>query len=161
MSVSLESRSASVDYSKGYVYYKQTINANSGLTEQILLQDFNKNKEYVIKDNNCTTLNHTTSVELACIPLGYKILSRSYVGTGMTKVNATLYKYMDITGTRFFFKVVDDGCIPLMTDTESPNWIGEGSKKTTVTYMGITKGIHDPTVFNVPTICVSIAVMIK
>lgn len=58
------------------------------------------------------------------ISVGYKILSRSYVGTGMTKLNATLYKYMDITGTRFYFKVVDGGCIPLMTDTTSPNWLG-------------------------------------
>ncbi|CAC5369743.1 unnamed protein product [Mytilus coruscus] len=86
------------------------------------------NKEYVIKNNKCTTLNYTTSVELACIPMGFKILSRSYVGSGMTKLNATLYKYMDITGTRFYFEVVDDGCIPLMTDTASPNWLGEGSK---------------------------------
>ncbi|XP_052067340.1 uncharacterized protein LOC127706722 [Mytilus californianus] len=148
-----ESSSLSVDYNKGFAYYNQTTDTNSGQTKQIILQDFNKNKEYVIQNNKCTTLNYTTSVELACIPMGSKILSRSYVGAGMTKLNATLYKYMDITGTRFYFEVVDDGCIPLMTDTASPNWLGEGSKKTTVTYMGISKGIQNPSVFNVPAIC--------
>lgn len=76
-----------------------------------------------------------------------KVLS-SFFGAGNNKMNIEIYNYMDI-GKETSLTVTKGSCIPLMTYTKGQNYVLDKN------YFGITLGIRNMTVFDVPKACVN------
>lgn len=126
-----------------------TIVENYPPTITVELKDYAAGKQYEVKNGVCNKGPLTTTFPDQCTPAN-ATYSPIVMGTGPHAVKGRIYNYM-YSGINMTFIVTED-CVPL---TEMLNghsvasveyWIALG-------YTGLTTGIKDPSVFNVPASC--------
>ncbi|XP_063431475.1 ependymin-related protein 1-like [Mytilus trossulus] len=140
----------SVDTDRRMVYVAQSMVIDGANVMQKVLQNYNTATQYITKNGNCEKMG-VTSVEPGCIPQNATAVLKSYMGAGSSKIMTTVYKY-DTGMSTSYITMADDGCIPMAYEAAGQNADG-GGYQMTVEFFGITPGIADTSVFNVPAQC--------
>ncbi|KAL3876401.1 hypothetical protein ACJMK2_034250 [Sinanodonta woodiana] len=114
------------------------------------IQDYDKGTEYDIIDNKCTTKS-LGPWKSRCIPDDAQVVQNTYVGAGSEKVAVKTYLYME-DGLQVYSTVTARDCVPIMSVQSGVT--SKGVSTVTVSeFSGITQGVKDPSVFNIPAIC--------
>ena len=77
-----------------------------------------------------------------------KMVLSSFFGAGNNKMNIEIYNYMNM-GKETSLTVTKGSCIPLTTYQKGQNYV------LSINYFGITLGIRNMTVFDVPKACMN------
>ncbi|KAL3862071.1 hypothetical protein ACJMK2_008066 [Sinanodonta woodiana] len=118
-----------------------------------IIKDNNKMIGYNIMNGKCTKKTLVRK-ELDCIPENATLVRSTYLGAGPETLAVKVYRFMD-GDTEVYSTVTSSGCIPLdhvltgiHPDTKA-EFIGVEQVS------GITVGVKDPSVFDIPSICPS------
>ncbi|KAL3876400.1 hypothetical protein ACJMK2_034249 [Sinanodonta woodiana] len=114
------------------------------------IQDYMKGTEYDIVNGKCTTKS-IGPWKSRCIPDDAQIVQNTYIGAGSEKVAVKTYLYME-DGLQVYSTVTARDCVPIMSVQSGVTSKGV-STVTASEFSGITKGVKDPSIFNIPAIC--------
>lgn len=118
---------------------------NGTLVKEQILHDFNAMKQYVVKDGKCSVTEIGGGM-VVCIPPEAKLFMSTYYGIGNNKVDIDVYM---VTNGSYAtaISVTKNECAPMTQRRESKAGI------TDVEFRGVTLGIKDMSVFDVPKAC--------
>ncbi|KAK3612477.1 hypothetical protein CHS0354_032093 [Potamilus streckersoni] len=116
------------------------------------IQDYNEGTEFKIADGYCTKKQKQFPTwKSYCIPDDAEVVQNTYIGAGSEKVAVKTYSYKE-NGLQVYSTVTARGCIPIVS-VKSGRTL-EGVPTVTVEeFSGITQGVDDPSVFDIPSIC--------
>lgn len=135
---------------------KKVIVSEGGLTvdgygfQLKAIQDYEKGTEYDIVNGNCTT-KRLGPWKSKCIPDNAVVVQDTYLGAGFEKVAVKTYLYTE-NGLQVYSTVTANGCIPIAS-VQSGTTLEGVPTVTAAEFSGITRGVKDPSVFNIPAIC--------
>ncbi|XP_077984308.1 ependymin-related protein 1-like [Glandiceps talaboti] len=143
------------DITNNKAAFEETVQTSGTVTHVKSITDFNQGVQYMIIDGTtCIKLPIETTLEdIACIPDGAELLGTYDYAMG--KLNGSEYKYTvkQLGQTQTYVMTVTEDCIPLALQVVGGDEAGTYQYTTGGTYVNITQGIKDPSVFDVPSIC--------
>ncbi|XP_063410788.1 uncharacterized protein LOC134693804 [Mytilus trossulus] len=109
------------------------------------IDDYAAGKKYTVTNGKCVV--SVLKVEMvSCIPSDAKLLMSTFVGYGDKKIDIDMYSF-SFNGANITMSVTKDSCVPVSQHLILPGvFIDLG-------YMGMTSGIRNTTVFNIPKPC--------
>ncbi|CAC5408692.1 unnamed protein product [Mytilus coruscus] len=114
--------------------------------DEQVLQDYSKGKQYVVVSGQCIATAITDPFPQTCTSPSAKKLVTTYVGAGQDKLMVELYND-DIDGKKIDITVLQGSCIPVSAYQKL------GESITFINYLGITAGISNATIFDIPKPC--------
>ncbi|XP_077984501.1 ependymin-related protein 1-like [Glandiceps talaboti] len=143
------------DITNNRVAFEETIQTSGTVTHMKSIADFNQGVQYMIIDGTtCIKLpTESTLEDIACIPDGAELLGTYDYAMG--KLNGSEYKFTmkQLGETQTYVTTVTEDCIPLASQIVGGDEAGTFKYTMGGTYVNITQGIKDPSVFDVPSIC--------
>lgn len=123
-------------------------------TKEFVLQDYSTGIQYVVERGRCIKMPISQSdFPMQCVPKNATAVLRSFVGGGTAKIATTTY-LIEFPGVgEGFLTMTDEGCYPITYEVAGR--VQGVDLLETVALYGITDGIVDPSVFDVPAICKS------
>ncbi|KAL3876393.1 hypothetical protein ACJMK2_034243 [Sinanodonta woodiana] len=115
-----------------------------------IIQDYNRGTEYMIMDGKCTKKT-LEPWKPKCIPDDAQVVQNTYFGAGSAMLAVKTYSFME-KGLQVYATATVSGCIPIVEVMSGTTAEGV-STVDVVEFSGITLGIKDPSVFNIPSIC--------
>ena len=135
-----------VDITNQKVAVVGNVSYNGKVMEEQILQDFNTGKQYTVIMGKCTVTPMTGKKLKQCLPPDAKLVLSTYYGVGNNKVDIDMYTYMD-GGMQSTLSVTKDGCVPMAEHMKMSTGILD------IGFMGLTLGIKDMSVFDIPKGC--------
>ncbi|KAL3883194.1 hypothetical protein ACJMK2_029510 [Sinanodonta woodiana] len=121
-----------------------------GLSKKVIeIKDYNKKIKYDINDGRCIKKTLQSKIP-RCLPENTTLVENTYIGTGTEKVAVKMYR-SDVGGLETNFTVTANECIPIVVIVSSI--IPNSEVMRVYEYSGITVGVKDPSVFDIPAIC--------
>ncbi|KAK3603357.1 hypothetical protein CHS0354_025963 [Potamilus streckersoni] len=117
-----------------------------------VIQDYNKKNEYFIKDGKCTKMTLVPSIP-RCLPENATLVENTYFGAGSENVAVKIYRF-NTRGLETYFTVTANDCIPVMEIASGT--LPNAQVMKVSEYTGISLGVKDPSVLNIPAICQSV-----
>ncbi|CAC5373573.1 unnamed protein product [Mytilus coruscus] len=115
------------------------------------IDDYAAGKKYTLTNGKCVITVLKTEM-IYCIPSDAKLLMSTFFGYGDMKIDIDMYLF-SYNGANTTMSVTKDSCVPVSQHIVFPNvFIDLG-------YMGMTSGIRNTTVFNIPKPCQKISAM--
>ncbi|XP_076117760.1 ependymin-related protein 1-like [Mytilus galloprovincialis] len=139
----------SVDANINKVVVRGYSNWNGQQVKQHILNDYSAGKSYTVYGGNCVTADlppYPTPGKLNCIPFDAKLVLSTYYGIGDNKYEIDVYEFM-VDGKKMEFSVTKGSCVPVGEQQQLANGFAD------VGFIGLTEGIKDPSVFNIPSEC--------
>ncbi|KAL3883285.1 hypothetical protein ACJMK2_029568 [Sinanodonta woodiana] len=116
-----------------------------------VIQDYNKKTEYVIKYGKCTKTALKSSIP-RCLPANATLVENTFLGAGFENVAVKIYRF-SVRGLEVYFTVTAYDCIPVVAIASGYIPDKKVSVLEVLEYSGITVGVKDPSVFDIPAIC--------
>lgn len=131
------------------------VRTSSGLKiQQFVLQDFSTGTQYVVTGGHCEKMPISQSAfPMQCVPTNATVAFTSFVGGGAAKIATTTYHIVYPGVGEGFLTMTDTGCYPVTYEV-SGNVQGVSFLQAVAIY-GVTEGIKDPSIFNIPAVCKS------
>ncbi|CAG2200704.1 unnamed protein product [Mytilus edulis] len=109
------------------------------------IDDYAAGKKYTVTNGKCVV--SVLKVEMvSCIPSDAKLLMSTFVGYGDKKIDVDMYSF-SFNGANITMSVTKDSCVPVSQHVILPGAFID------IGYMGMTSGIRNTTVFNIPKPC--------
>ncbi|XP_077983806.1 ependymin-related protein 1-like [Glandiceps talaboti] len=144
------------DITNKKVAFEETIRSGGGtVTHLKSITDFNQGVQYMIIDGTtCTKFPIETTLEdIACIPDDAELLGTYDYAMGKLKGSEYKYTVKQLGQIQTYVMTVTNQCIPLALQVVGGDEAGTFQYTTGGTYVNITPGIKDPSIFDVPSIC--------
>ncbi|XP_076085303.1 ependymin-related protein 1-like [Mytilus galloprovincialis] len=129
---------------------KRQSTLGEGVTNGIKFQihqidDYAAGKQYTVTNGKCVIVPLKTEM-LYCIPSDAKLLKSTFIGFDDKKIDVDMYMFT-FQGATVTMSVTKDTCVPVSEHVTYPNVLVD------VGYMGMTSGIKNTTVFDIPKPC--------
>ncbi|XP_052081823.1 uncharacterized protein LOC127719639 [Mytilus californianus] len=138
-----------MDTARGKGYFSGTVYVGGHAIHQEIVQDFNIQVQYEAAMGNCTIkpfpFDFSTEGGMICLPSSSKVMS-SYHGLGDDTLKVDTY-YIPFDAGHFTMSLTTKGCAPVSESFQ----INDGVFN--IGFMGLTSGITDPSVFELPSPC--------
>ncbi|KAL3862072.1 hypothetical protein ACJMK2_008067 [Sinanodonta woodiana] len=143
----------------GMIYMEGDVIIDRWPTQKIrIFFDNNKNIEYLIMNNRCSKRTLARK-QRNCIPENATRVLKTYLGAGPETLAVIVYRFMD-RDTEVYSTVTSDSCIPVNTVATGTNPAFKDEYMEVEQLSGITVGVKDPSVFDIPSMCHSADVSI-
>ncbi|XP_052076423.1 ependymin-related protein 1-like [Mytilus californianus] len=122
---------------------------NGQRVKQHLLNDYSAGNSYTAYNGKCLTAAlppYPSPGKLNCVPYDAKLVLSTYYGAGDNKYEIDVYEFM-VDGIKIELSVNKGSCVPVGEHQQLANGFAD------VGFMGITEGIKDPSVFDIPPEC--------
>ncbi|CAC5402989.1 unnamed protein product [Mytilus coruscus] len=122
---------------------------NGQRVKQHNLYDYSAGKSYSVYNGKCLKADlspYPSPGKINCVPSDAKLVLSTYYGTGDNKYEIDVYEYM-IDGKKMELSVNKGSCLPVGQHQQITNGFAD------IGFMGITEGIKDPSVFDIPPEC--------
>ncbi|XP_063414213.1 uncharacterized protein LOC134696393 [Mytilus trossulus] len=122
---------------------------NGQQVKQHILNDYSAGKKYTVYGGKCVTADlppYPAPGKLNCVPSDAKLVLSTYYGIGDNKYEIDVYEFM-VEGKKMEFSVTKGSCVPVGEQQQLTNGFAD------VGFIGLTEGIKDPSVFNIPSEC--------
>lgn len=138
----------SYDSDRNMVYANGTAHVNGVMMTEEALQDFTTNTQYTVINGKCYKTPIPFNVFMTCLPSDAKMVLSTYYGFGEKTIDIQVYTFtLNGMDRSFTATQVQNDCIPL------GEHVGSKTGITDIGIMGLTKGIKNPEVFNIPKPC--------
>ncbi|KAL3862073.1 hypothetical protein ACJMK2_008068 [Sinanodonta woodiana] len=138
----------------GMIEMEGNITIDRWLTQKIrVIRDINKNLEYFIMDGRCSKKPMARKI-LECISENASLVLNTYLGAGPEKLAVKVYRFID-GNIEVYSTVTSSACIPVVEVTTGIHPTTNAEFMEVSQLSGITIGVKDPSVFDIPSICYS------
>ncbi|VDI44297.1 Hypothetical predicted protein [Mytilus galloprovincialis] len=115
--------------------------------KQHLLYDYSAAKSYSVYYGKCSIEDLAPYPgKVNCVPSDAKLVLSTYYGFGDNKYEIDIYEFM-VDGKKMQMSFNKETCIPVGEHQQLANGFAD------ISFMGITEGIKDPKVFDIPPEC--------
>ncbi|XP_077984370.1 ependymin-related protein 1-like [Glandiceps talaboti] len=144
-----------VDIPNKKAAFEQIIHTSGRVTHLKVIKDFNQKVDYMITDGTtCTKFPIEMKFEdSVCIPDDAELLGTYDYAMGKLKGSEYKYTFKQLGQIQTITLTVTEDCIPLALQSVGTDEAGTFEYTIGGTYVNITEGIKDPSVFDVPSIC--------
>ncbi|XP_063396847.1 uncharacterized protein LOC134681243 [Mytilus trossulus] len=142
----------SFDATAKKIFVAGSITVDDKSYDEQVLQDFSTGKQYVVVSGQCIATAITEPFPQTCTSPSAKKLATTFVGAGQNKLIVELYND-DMDGKKTDITVLQGSCIPVSAYQKS------GQTVTFINYLGITAGISNATIFDIPKPCKNATIM--
>ncbi|CAC5415690.1 unnamed protein product [Mytilus coruscus] len=115
------------------------------LFHEHVLDDYANGKEYVVLNGKCTIMPLKRKM-LTGIPSDAKKIMSSYYGFDDKKIDIDMYSF-PYEGSQITISVMKEGCVPMGEHITGKSFLLD------VGFMGMTSGVKNATVFDIPKPC--------
>ncbi|XP_052081822.1 uncharacterized protein LOC127719638 [Mytilus californianus] len=115
------------------------------------IDDYAAGKKYTVTNGKCVIVPLKTEM-LYCIPSDAKLVMSTFIGFDDKKIDVDMYSF-SFQGATVTMSVTKDTCVPVSEHVTYPNVLVD------VGYMGMTSGIQNTTVFDIPKPCQKVGLM--
>ncbi|KAK3603358.1 hypothetical protein CHS0354_025964 [Potamilus streckersoni] len=140
-----------VNNSLGMIAIEEELLVDGSKIKLKVIQDYNKKTEYTLIGGKCIKKPLESSIP-RCLPENSTLVNRTYIGAGSENVAVKVYRF-NVGDIETDFTVTACDCIPVVAILSGTLADEQVSVLEVLVYSGITVGVEDPSVFNIPAIC--------
>ncbi|KAL3876397.1 hypothetical protein ACJMK2_034246 [Sinanodonta woodiana] len=138
----------------GMMEIEAEISVNGHETNITVIYDYNQEIQYTIINGSCTKFVLNATIP-KCIPENATLVEETFLGAGSEQVPVKTYTFM-IANDDVYFTVTSSGCVPILMDLSLHLATKQAVGIEVVKFSGITMGVKDPSIFDIPSICQSL-----